>query len=251
MILALLSDIHGNREALEVCLADAESRGAEQYVFLGDLVGYGADPSFVIETVAALAAKGAIVIKGNHDVAVASGGLDMNGYARAAIDWTRERLNQDEKRFLADLPMSHEQGDVLFVHGDASDPSGWIYVMGAREAERSMRATSCRVTFTGHVHRPQLFSMPLSDAGRFGSAFANPQANGLAASLERNRKWHAVLGSVGQPRDSNPDAAYALYDDVNAKLTAYRLPYDVAKVAEKISAAGLPQVLADRLFLGR
>jgi diadenosine tetraphosphatase ApaH/serine/threonine PP2A family protein phosphatase len=251
MILALFSDIHGNREAFQACLIDAASRGAEQYVFLGDLVGYGADPAYVVETVARFAAKGAIVVKGNHDVAVLSPLRDMNGPARQAIEWTKEHLSADEKAFLAALPLSASLGELLFVHGDASDPAGWIYVMGPLEAERSMRATQHRVTFSGHVHRPQLARMPLKAASDLGSTRSAIPVTRLPNLLERDMKWHAVLGSVGQPRDENTDAAYALYDDTTAALTFMRVSYDIAKAADKIRSGGLPPVLADRLFLGR
>lgn len=250
MILALLSDIHGNREALQACLIDAASHGAEQYAFLGDLVGYGADPSYVVETVAHFAAKGAIVIKGNHDLAVTSPLRDMNAHARHAIEWTKNNLSEVEIAFLEALPLSASLGDVLFVHGDASDPAGWIYVMGPREAERSMRATQYRVTFSGHVHRPQLARMPLKAESDLGSTRSAIPVARLTHLLERDMKWHAVLGSVGQPRDENPEASYALYDDTTATLTFMRVSYDIAKAAEKIRAAGLPSVLADRLFIG-
>jgi diadenosine tetraphosphatase ApaH/serine/threonine PP2A family protein phosphatase len=249
MILALFSDIHSNREALQTCLIDAAARGAEQYVFLGDLVGYGADPSYVVETVSRFAEKGAIVVKGNHDVAVMSPLRDMNGFANQAIEWTKDHLSNSEKAFLSALPLSASLGELLFVHGDASDPAAWVYVMGAFEAERSMRAAQQRVTFSGHVHRPQLARMPLK--GGSGVTRSAVPVSGLANHLARDMKWHAVLGSVGQPRDENHTAAYALYDDRTAMLTFMRVPYDIAKAADKIRAAGLPQVLADRLFLGR
>jgi len=251
MILALFSDIHGNREALEVCLIDAASHGANKYAFVGDLVGYGADPAYVIETVSHFASKGAIVVKGNHDMAVASGGQGMNGYARAAIEWTKDRLGDSEKAFLESIPITANLDEMLFVHADASNPQGWIYVTGSLEAERSMRATGHRVTFSGHVHRPLLARMPLKSEFDHGSAHSSVPVTGLVNHLDRDMKWHAVLGSVGQPRDENPAAAYALYSDETEILTFMRVSYDIAKAAEKIRVAGLPEVLADRLFFGR
>jgi predicted phosphodiesterase len=250
VIIALFSDIHSNREALEACLADAAAHGAEQHVFLGDIVGYNADPHFVIETIADLAAKGAIVIKGNHDVAVVSPERDPDtgNAALIAVEWTKTQLDEAEKAFLNGLPYSAALGDLLFVHGDASDPSGWIYVTGAEEAEQSMRATPSRVTFSGHVHRPLLTYMsPEADAR---SAKSVIPATGTAHRLEPALKWHAVLGSVGQPRDENSASAYALYDDATHELTYMRVNYDIAKAADKVRNAGLPRKLADRLFLG-
>jgi len=251
MLLALFSDIHGNREAFEACLADAKAKGAGAYAFLGDLVGYGADPSFVIETVARHQAEGAIVIAGNHDVAVAQGGGDMNGYALAAIYWTRENLKPEEWDFLGALPLTASRGEVLFVHADASEPGAWIYVMGARDAERSIRASSHRVTFSGHVHRPLVAAMPIGSDGKLGPVEAFLPVAGQPIRLDPARKWHVVLGSVGQPRDENPAAAYALYDDESHVLTYHRIAYDIARVAGKILAAGLPSLLANRLFAGR
>ncbi len=250
MIIALFSDIHSNREALQACLSDAAAHGAEQHVFLGDIIGYGADPSFVVETIAGLAAKGAIVIKGNHDEAVVSQERDTSNSARIAIEWTKTRLNQSEKAFLQALPFSASLGELLFVHGDASDPASWIYVTGPDEAEYSMRATQQRVTFTGHVHRPLLTKTPLRPASNKPSVFSSVPVSGAAQRLEREFKWHAVLGSVGQPRDGNTASAYALYDDATEMLTYMRVAYDIAKAADKIRAAGLPEKLADRLFLG-
>jgi diadenosine tetraphosphatase ApaH/serine/threonine PP2A family protein phosphatase len=114
-----------------------------------------------------------------------------------------------------------------------------------------MRATPFRVTVSGHVHRPQLAQMPVKDPGAFGCARSIVPVCGLANHLDSAMKWHAVIGSVGQPRDENPAAGYALYDDVAATFSFMRVSYDIAKVADKIRAAGLPTVLAERLFLGR
>ena len=160
-------------------------------------------------------------------------------------------MNAGEKAFLEALPLTASLGEVLFVHGDASAPAAWIYVMGPMEAERSMRATDHRVTFSGHVHRPQLARMPLKAGPEMGATRSAIPGAGRTHLLERDMKWHAVLGSVGQPRDENAAAAYALYDDAAAELTFMRVSYDIAKTADKIRAACLPTVLADRLFLGR
>jgi predicted phosphodiesterase len=251
MLLALFSDIHGNREAFEACLADARARGAEGYVFLGDLVGYGADPSFVVETVSALARDGAIVIAGNHDVAVVQAGGDMNGYALTAVYWTRETIDEDALNFLESLPYTASRGEVLFVHSDASDPEGWIYILGALDAERSIRASAARIIFSGHVHRPLVASMAIGADGALGPVNAFTPVPEEPITLDPGHKWQVVLGSVGQPRDDNPAAAYALYDDEAHVLTYHRIAYDIERAASKIRAAGLPSMLASRLFAGR
>jgi diadenosine tetraphosphatase ApaH/serine/threonine PP2A family protein phosphatase len=244
-LLALLADIHANREALDACLADAQTRGAMQCVFLGDLVGYGADPAYVIDLVRRKHSEGAIVIQGNHDAAIAEDSGSMNGSARAAIDWTRGKLDKDQRAFLAALPLTVERDDFLLVHADASAPARWIYVTNAFEAQRAMRATPKPLTICGHIHRPQLYRSSV-----FGPPKAETPTANIPIAIEGRRKWLAVVGAVGQPRDGNPTAAYALYDTASRKLTFRRVPYDIDTAAGKIRAAGLPDVLATRLFAG-
>ena len=245
MLIALLADIHGNREALTACLADAENAEADRYVFLGDLVGYGADPAWVVDRVAAMAESGAVVVRGNHDAAVADPHEGMVAEAQTAINWTRSRLDVRQQAFLANLPLTVEEGDRLFVHASACAPDTWIYVFGPREAEQSLMATGRRLTFCGHTHFPALFH---------ATAMTPPQrhvpAEGKPTPLLAQRRWLAVLGSVGQPRDKNPAACYGLFDDVRNSLTYVRVPYDADLAARKIRAAGLPEILAARLTLG-
>lgn len=246
MLIAILSDIHANREAFDACMAHAGRQGAEHFVFLGDIVGYGADPSYVADQVASRVSDGAVAIIGNHDAALFEGTGGMNAYARAAIEWTERKLDSAQKAFLTKLPLSAEHGDALFVHSDASQPKQWIYVSSSAEAERSLTATDKHVTFCGHVHRPQLYHMA---PGKPAVCFI-PSA-GVGIPLARSRRWLAVLGSVGQPRDETPSAAYALFDDARGVLSYHRVPYDIEKAAAKIKAAGLPAILSARLFIGR
>jgi diadenosine tetraphosphatase ApaH/serine/threonine PP2A family protein phosphatase len=246
MRLALFADIHGNREALDACLDHAHRRGAERFGFMGDLVGYGADPGYVVDTVAEYCQRGAFAILGNHDAAVLSGHDNMNSYARAAIEWTREELDDLQKTFLERLPFVVEEEHVLFVHSEASAPADWIYVVGEATAGQSMRATDKAVTICGHVHVPQLYRR--SADGRTTGAV--PRSN-EAILFNAGQKSLAVLGSVGQPRDENPNAAYALYDDTDMSLTYVRVDYDIERAAQKINDAGLPRFLAARLFIGR
>ena len=247
MRLALFADIHGNREAFDACLDHAARQGVDGYAFLGDMVGYGADPQYVVDRVAELSTDGSVILKGNHDEAASLGlSAGMNEYARAAIEWTNRTLDDASRRMLAQLPMQREETGFLFVHSDASSPMDWRYVNDAGSAETSLRATSQRVTFCGHVHIPQLYHM---SPGK-NAQFYQPQAN-IAVPLVGNRQWLAVLGSVGQPRDKNPAAAYALLDTDRRELTYYRVAYDMQQTAAKIHAAGLPQILAARLFVGR
>jgi diadenosine tetraphosphatase ApaH/serine/threonine PP2A family protein phosphatase len=246
VLVALFADIHANREALEACLRGARQHGAQQHIFLGDYVGYGADPEWVVSTVMERVAGGSIAVRGNHDNAVADLHEDLNVEAQVAMEWTRGELGRAERRFLEELPLTHEEGSRLYVHADASDPKRWRYVIGVGEAARSMMATSANITFCGHVHRPALYT--LSATGKVTSF--TPVAGSPIQLLPR-RRWLAVLGAVGQPRDGNSAASYAILDTERLELTYCRAPYNVDAAAAKIRAKGLPAWLADRLSLGR
>jgi len=244
--LAILADIHANRQAFAACLEAARAKGAERFVCLGDIVGYGADPEWAVDTVMDLAAEGSPVVLGNHDHAIASSAETMNTEAQVAIEWTRGRLSAKQRQFLAGLPLSLEEEGRLYVHSEASNPSRWRYVRDAADAGRSMIATSAHVTFCGHIHRPGLYSM---SATAKMTSFV-PVA-GVPIQLLRGRQWLAVLGSVGQPRDGNPAACFAMFDTERCEITYCRAPYDVTAAADRIRANGLPSWLADRLALGR
>ncbi len=247
MRIALLSDIHGNREAFDACLAHAARQRVDRYAFLGDLVGYGADPGYVVERVVEEVGKGAIVVLGNHDQAASLGMTEgMNDYARAAIEWTHRTLDAAAIGFINKLPMTIVEDDRLYVHSEASSPGGWAYITDAAAAERSLRSTGARLTICGHVHRPQLYHMSAMKP----PVYFLPQSS-TPIPLVGNRKWLAVLGAVGQPRDQNPAAAYAILDTDKNEITYLRTPYNIEKAAAKIHAAGLPQMLAARLFIGR
>lgn len=245
MLIALMTDIHGNREAFTACRAHAEQAGVRRYVFLGDYVGYGADPGWVVDQVAALVRAGAVALLGNHDQAAFSAGGDMNQVAREAIVWTRSRLEDRHREFLSSLPLSVEDGDRLYVHASAEAPARWPYVLGPDNARSSLLATRHRLTFCGHVHVPALYRLTETEK----LADFRPKS-GVAIPLLKHRRWLAVIGSVGQPRDRDPAACYGLYDDEQDTLTYVRVPYDVTTAARKIVDAGLPTVLAVRLEHG-
>jgi diadenosine tetraphosphatase ApaH/serine/threonine PP2A family protein phosphatase len=245
MHLALLTDIHGNREAFEAVLADLAVRKVDRIVILGDIVGYGPDPSWCVDRVMDLAAQGALCVKGNHDSAIGNPSESMTAIAKAAIDWTRPRLNAGQTAFLAALPIKQGLGDVLFVHASANDPAGWIYVTSERSAMPSFRVTTAQVIFCGHVHVPTLLTCDIRGTVR---AHRIPMAKPIP--LLRSRRWLAVVGSVGQPRDGVPQAGYALFDTSAHELTFRRVAYDCAATAAKVRAAGLPETLALRLLRG-
>src|SRR6202011_4068761 len=141
MRIALMTDVHGNREAFAACLDHAAQNGIERYVFLGDFAGYGADPGWVIDTVMAHVARGAIALLGNHDAAVLTDDGDMNEAAAEAIAWTRTQLDGRQRAFLAGLPLFIEEADRLYVHASAFEPDQWHYVTDLYEASRSLMAT--------------------------------------------------------------------------------------------------------------
>ena len=246
MKLALITDLHANREAVSAVLEHAQAQGVEQHAFLGDFVGYGADPGWVVDVVMEHVAAGAVAVMGNHDAAVVQGASEtMIDEARQVVGWTRARLSEQQLVFLAGLPMTVQQDDRLFVHANAWAPAAWGYVQGRMEAVRSLHATDARHTFCGHVHEPMLFH--LAATGKAGEFMPVP---GVGIPLSSQRQWLAIPGSAGQPRDGNPAACYAMFDTGTVTLTFHRVPYDHDAAGAKIRAAGLPQRLAQRLHDG-
>ncbi|WP_261379449.1 metallophosphoesterase family protein [Denitratisoma sp. DHT3] len=245
--MAFFADVHSNLEALDACLAHARSRGVEQFVFLGDLVGYNADPEAVLSLAMDLVRReAAVAVQGNHDAAVAGAGHErMNAAAAQAIDWTRKRLPVPMIEFLAGLPLSIRQGQMLFVHASAASPGRWIYVTDTLRAAHSMEAAQATHIFCGHVHDPVLYYM---------GADHRPQpfipVYGIPIPVGRHRHWLAMVGSCGQPRDGDPAARYVEMDTSRALMTFYRVPYDHLTAARKVREAGLPEEFARRLETG-
>ncbi len=246
MRLALMSDIHSNREAFEACLQDARTRGTDQLILLGDFVGYGADPVWVLDKVRELVTGGAIALMGNHDQAVSDIREEMNEDAEIAMSWTRGKLGKKGSEFLAGLPMSFEDDKRLFVHANVQNARLWSYIDSPEAAERALESCDAQSVFCGHVHRPALYG--ITATGKISSF--QPVSN-VSIPLPRHRRWFTVLGSIGQPRDGNPAASYALLDTVKNEITFVRVPYDVESAAAKIREAGLPDYLAERLKKGR
>lgn len=244
-MIALLSDIHANLEALDACLRHARERGVERYAFLGDFVGYGADAIGVIEIVERFALGGAIVLRGNHDQAIEKAASYFNDAARASLAWARETLAPAQKRFLAELPLVVRDGEICYVHASAAFPERWDYVDSPAAAKRCADAAAASYTFCGHVHDQVLFF-----EGSSGRMKEFRPVAGTPIPIRGHRRWVAIVGSVGQPRDRNPAAAYALFDLTRREITFCRVPYDAAAAAGKIRSAGLPGSLAVRVELG-
>lgn len=250
MKLALLSDIHANLQALEACVAHAHQQGAQQLAFLGDLVGYGGDPAAVMARIMALAEEGALVLRGNHDEMAVSPPQTSMTLGDSTAQWTHDQLDARALGFLATLPLSIQKDQLLLVHASAEAPELWRYVYDARAASQSLQAASeqpdVRYVFGGHVHHQSLYFKAADESlQRF------LPAAGVVVPVPSYRHWLVTVGSVGQPRDGNPRAMYALLDTAQGELTFHRVAYDIVAAADAIRRAGLPDFFADRLELGR
>ena len=240
-----MADIHANALALTACLHHAAERGAERYVFLGDLVGYGADSAAVLDIVMRHTEAGAVTLLGNHDEAIAKSSAYFNETAQTALDLARQQLTAEHKRFLTQLPLQWCDGGECYVHASAASPERWPYIDSPAAARRCVDAAQAVHTFCGHVHNQVLY---FENAQGRMSEF-RPVA-GTAIPVPGHRRWLAAVGSVGQPRDRNPAAAYALFDRGREKLTFYRVAYDATAAAQRIRRSGLPEWLAHRVELG-
>ncbi|MCA9320893.1 MAG: metallophosphoesterase family protein [Planctomycetes bacterium] len=237
----ILGDIHGNLEALETVLELLAEEGVDHYVSVGDVVGYGADPGACLDRVRNL---GATVVAGNHDWAVV-GKLDtsfFNVYAKAAVDWTADQLTAEQRQWLENLPLTVTLEDQVSVaHSTLDTPEQFDYIQTYYDAARSINAMRTPVCFLGHSHVPLAFlkqeNLTLS----------------VATVLDLTNVERALInvGSIGQPRDENPKAAYGLYDSSTREYRLRRTTYDIRRTCEKIEQAGLPRILADRLKFGR
>ena len=237
---AVISDVHGNLEALEAVLAVASREKVGDYWCLGDLVGYGANPNECIERLRPLCS--AIVI-GNHDAVCVGrdGPSGFNSYARDAIQWTAAQLTPANIEWLKDLPYTAEIKDVLLSHAAPYEPDRWHYLTRTGDMMESFQATPARLIFIGHSHQPLI----LFNKGKEFFWF-----EGDYLHLEPHHRYIMNVGSVGQPRDGNPNASFAIYDSSARTVRIWRVEYDVTLSQRKIIEAGLPEVLASRLALG-
>lgn len=241
----ILGDIHGNLSALETVLAALADDGVDQVVSVGDVVGYGAAPAECIEM---LRECGALVVKGNHDAACI-GQLDdryFNNYAREAVRWTRGVLDRRDTDWLTELPLTLNLEHCQVSHGSLYRPEEFSYVQVASDADPSLDIMERPVCFVGHTHVPITLVRLADDSPRTGYYQLQDDAIHLADL------WRSLVnvGSVGQPRDEDRRTGYALFDSDRQTVWMRRLEYDIDREAARIRAAGLPAMLADRLFLG-
>ncbi len=250
MRLALLSDIHANLQALDACMLHARAQRAQRFAFLGDLVGYGADPVAVVQRIMLLTEEGAMVVKGNHDAMALHPPAEVKTVGDSTAKWTHEQLQSSQLEWLEQLPLTLQCENVLMVHASADQPERWRYVYDQRAAAASLDAAvadfDVRYVFGGHVHMQTLYYRGSGD----GLMPFTPQP-GVAVPVPRHRQWLGTIGSVGQPRDGKPLAMYALLDTERSQLTFHRVAYDHHAAASAIRRAGLPAHFADRLESGR
>ena len=243
---AVLSDIHANRQALEAVLAAVDEAGVEEIWCLGDMVGYGAEPD---ACTALVRERCATCLVGNHDLAVLNA-IDISTFsdtAAAAVEWTRDIIGEESLEFLASLdPAASQQGIGLF-HASPRDPV-WEYVISVDQAEAGFAAQEERVGLIGHSHIALFFARGVG--GRRGSAQGAQAGEGTELEIAEG-SWLLNPGSVGQPRDGDPRAAWLELDTEEWTVRYHRVSYDVEGAAAAILAAGLPRILAERLQAGR
>jgi predicted phosphodiesterase len=243
----VLTDIHANLEALDTCLADALARGYDATLVLGDLVGYGPDPNAVVERVQAL--KPVATVRGNHDKVAC--GLEQaegfNSVAKSAAKWTLDILRPAHRDWLAALPEGPINVDdtVEICHGSPFDEDAYIF--DELDAVRALKVATRPLCLFGHTHYPVTFELSEESFDSVGSA-SEPQ---MLVQMRSGCKYLLNPGSVGQPRDGDPRAAYAIADTTKRRVELYRLKYPVEETQAKIIAAGLAEVLAQRLAVGR
>lgn len=238
--IGIFSDIHGNLHALESVLRELDKEDLDYLLCCGDVVGYGGNPNECVEI---LRERNIPTLAGNHDYA-ALGLVDItyfNDIARAAIVWTREELTQDNLDWLKELPLSIEMDEMLFVHASPQDPENWNYIITMGQARIGFQHFHQMICFIGHSHTPFIVE---NNHGELGCP-ETPRVH-----CRHNCRYLVNVGSVGQPRDRNPEACYTIFDRETRTIEIKRIPYDMNGAQETILSRGLPKELADRLAYG-
>lgn len=249
MRIVVVSDIHGNLEALDAVLSDAARNGYDHLVCLGDVVGYGADPQACADKIREVVSKDepgrGMIVRGNHDDAASGGGDEyFNPNARMAVRWTREQLDAETIDWLAQLPMTLVFQELFLVHSSPYRPRDWDYVTTREDALMAFKSFGQQIALIGHSHVPFHVSIGRDLAGLELHA-------GEHLALDDSRRYLSNVGSVGQPRDGDPRASYVIVDSGIRCIERIRVAYPIDTAAGKIREAGLPEFLADRLLKGR
>lgn len=238
---AVFSDVHSNLEAFKAVLEFFSKSKIDRYLFVGDIVGYGADPK---ECIVALQGLSAISVAGNHDWAVV--GLMDIGYfnetTKEALLWTKDNLLEPDRLFLSGLALVKEEGCCCLVHGTLTHPQEFDYMIDGYRAMKTFYSLKQQICFVGHSHCPGVF---IEEGKKVD--YKEPQT----LTIEKGKRYIVNDASVGQPRDGDPRACCCIYDDEASTIEFKRIEYDVALAQKKIVAAGLPKILADRLSVGR
>ena len=237
---AIIADIHGNWEALQVVLEDIHAQNVTHTVCLGDVVGYNANPKECLDVIRSLNIP---VVKGNHDEYCSSEDHleGFNPHAAEAVIWTRNQLSAEDKQWLRDLKYSRMAANFTMVHATLDAPDRWGYVFDKLAAAASFPYQNTQMCFFGHTHVPVAFMRDTVVRGGTYSKF----------KVDSSKKYFINVGAVGQPRDNNPKCAYVIYDMDAQTIELRRLDYDIETAQAKIRAAGLPERLAERLAYGR
>ena len=259
---AIISDIHANLEAFTTVLDRCKAEGVDKYICAGDIVGYNANPRECLELVQQLDLVG--VVRGNHDEYVANNEEELVGFnphAKTAVVWTKQQLTEQQREWLGKLPLKNiiRQTNITVVHATLDSPESWGYVFDIHQATDNFSYQFTQLCFCGHSHVPIAFSKRAVTLGQTGKAIeevdswktnpSNPSAE-IVISLQPGWKYLINIGSVGQPRNGDPRASFAIYDSEKKTVRRYCLEYNIAAAQEKIRAAGLPERLAIRLNRG-
>ena len=244
---AIISDIHSNLEALQAVLATIEQENIDQILCLGDVVGYGPDPNECLELVQQHCE---IILTGNHDFACIEKSelFYFNQYAAKAVEWTVSVLADESLKFLSQLPLVGNIDHYFLVHSSPFEPQSWDYILSLDDAEFNFSkfGNNDQVCFIGHSHHPVIYIEYLENGDKYYM-----QRMDREIQLDPDKRYIINVGSVGQPRDNNPDAAFGIVDTDKQLYELKRVRYDVIKTIRKMVAAGLPQFLADRLLIGK
>jgi len=240
---AIFSDVHSNLEALESVLSACKKESIDQYFCVGDLVGYAANPKECVDIVKSIAS---MTVAGNHDWAsVELAGVEQfNPDAKAAVLWTRKILSQEHAVYLESLKLGFINSDFTLVHGTLDNPREFSYLSSGYMAWETFSLMQTDICFVGHTHVPGVYVKSSKDTVEYREKIAE-------VKIEPGKKYIINVGSVGQPRDGNPEASYCLYDADSSQAMIKRVEYDFKSASQKIFDAGLPKALGYRLSMGR
>lgn len=257
MKFAIISDIHGNLEALNAVLAKAEQEGVQKYICAGDVVGYNANPHECLEQIRSL--NLVAMVRGNHDEYVGSDTelVGFNPYAKRAVMWAKKQLNDEEREWLAAQKLKKVllKDKITIVHATLDSPSMWGYIFDVHHAKDNFSYQMTQLCFCGHSHVPIMFRKGISIVNSKGNVeevkpWADISQSEITIPIKTDCKYLVNIGSVGQPRNSDPRASFVIYDSDKKQLTRCAVEYDIATAQGKVLRAGLPDNLAKRLALG-